>query len=303
MKINLTKNSKQISNFQERNYLRKMQKKVTTRSFQKFKKENKKITMMTAYDYSTAKLIDEAGIDSILVGDSLGNVVLGYEDTIYVTMEDMIHHTRAVARGAKRALIVGDMPYLSYHTDINEAVKNAGRLIQEGHAQAVKLEGGKEIIDVVHALVRAKIPVVGHIGLTPQSINQMGGYLIQGKTIEDAKNLLEDAKLLDEAGVFALVIECVPKQVAEKITKAVKCPTIGIGAGNVTDGQVLVSNDAFGTYADKKPSFVRVFGNVGEVILSSTKEYIEAVENASFPNDKESFHMDETHEDELNRLY
>ena len=280
-----------------------MQKKVTTRSFQKFKKENKKITMMTAYDYSTAKLIDEAGIDSILVGDSLGNVVLGYEDTIYVTMEDMIHHTRAVARGAKRALIVGDMPYLSYHTDINEAVKNAGRLIQEGHAQAVKLEGGKEIIDVVHALVRAKIPVVGHIGLTPQSINQMGGYLIQGKTIEDAKNLLEDAKLLDEAGVFALVIECVPKQVAEKITKAVKCPTIGIGAGNVTDGQVLVSNDAFGTYTDKKPSFVRVFGNVGEVILSSTKEYIEAVENASFPNDKESFHMDETHEDELNRLY
>lgn len=303
MKIHLTKNSKQISNFQERNYLRKMQKKVTTRSFQKFKKENKKITMMTAYDYSTAKLIDEAGIDSILVGDSLGNVVLGYEDTIYVTMEDMIHHTKAVARGAKRALIVGDMPYLSYHTDINEAVKNAGRLIQEGHAQAVKLEGGKEIIDVVHALVRAKIPVVGHIGLTPQSINQMGGYLIQGKTIEDAKNLLEDAKLLDEAGVFALVIECVPKQVAEKITKAVKCPTIGIGAGNVTDGQVLVSNDAFGTYTDKKPSFVRVFGNVGEVILSSTKEYIEAVENASFPNDKESFHMDETHEDELNRLY
>lgn len=280
-----------------------MPKKITTRSFQKFKKENKKITMMTAYDYSTAKLIDEAGIDSILVGDSLGNVVLGYEDTIYVTMEDMIHHTKAVARGAKRALIVGDMPYLSYHTDINEAVKNAGRLIQEGHAQAVKLEGGKEIIDVVHALVRAKIPVVGHIGLTPQSINQMGGYLIQGKTIEDAKNLLEDAKRLDEAGVFALVIECVPKQVAEKITKAVKCPTIGIGAGNVTDGQVLVSNDAFGTYSDKKPSFVRVFGNVGEVISSSTKAYIEAVENGSFPSDNECFRMDETQENELNRLY
>lgn len=280
-----------------------MPKKITTRSFQKFKKENKKITMMTAYDYSTAKLIDEAGIDSILVGDSLGNVVLGYEDTIYVTMEDMIHHTKAVARGAKRALIVGDMPYLSYHTDINEAVKNAGRLIQEGHAQAVKLEGGKEIIDVVHALVRAKIPVVGHIGLTPQSINQMGGYLIQGKTIEDAKNLLEDAKRLDEAGVFALVIECVPKQVAEKITKAVKCPTIGIGAGNVTDGQVLVSNDAFGTYSDKKPSFVRVFGNVGEVISSSTKAYIEAVENGSFPSDNECFRMDEAQENELNRLY
>lgn len=280
-----------------------MPKKITTRSFQKFKKENKKITMMTAYDYSTAKLIDEAGIDSILVGDSLGNVVLGYEDTIYVTMEDVIHHTKAVARGAKKALIVGDMPYLSYHTDINEAVKNAGRLIQEGHAQAVKLEGGKEIIDVVHALVRAKIPVVGHIGLTPQSINQMGGYLIQGKTIEDAKNLLEDAKRLDEAGVFALVIECVPKQVAEKITKAVKCPTIGIGAGNVTDGQVLVSNDAFGTYSDKKPSFVRVFGNVGEVISSSTKAYIEAVENGSFPSDNECFRMDETQENELNRLY
>lgn len=259
--------------------------------------------MMTAYDYSTAKLIDEAGIDSILVGDSLGNVVLGYEDTIYVTMEDMIHHTRAVARGAKRALVIGDMPYLSYHTDVNEAVKNAGRLIQEGRAQAVKLEGGREILDVVHALVRAKIPVVGHIGLTPQSVNQMGGYLIQGKNAEDAQRLLEDAKLLDEAGVFAIVIECVPKQVAEKITQAVKCPTIGIGAGNVTDGQVLVSNDAFGTYSDKRPSFVRVFGNVGEVISASTKAYIEAVENGDFPSDSESFHIDTDRSEEWWKIY
>ncbi|MDO5062477.1 MAG: 3-methyl-2-oxobutanoate hydroxymethyltransferase [Peptostreptococcaceae bacterium] len=278
-------------------------KKITTRSFQKFKENGKKITMMTAYDYSTAKLIDEAGIDSILVGDSLGNVVLGYEDTIYVTMEDMIHHTRAVARGAKRALVIGDMPYLSYHTDVNEAVKNAGRLIQEGHAQAVKLEGGREILDVVRALVRAKIPVVGHIGLTPQSVNQMGGYLIQGKNAEDARRLLEDAKLLDEAGVFAIVIECVPKQVAEKITQAVKCSTIGIGAGNVTDGQVLVSNDAFGTYSEKRPSFVRVFGNVGEVIASSTKAYIEAVERGDFPSDSESFHIDGEQSEEWWKIY
>lgn len=280
-----------------------MRKKVTTRSFQKFKESGKKITMMTAYDYSTAKLLDEAGIDSILVGDSLGNVILGYEDTIYVTMEDMIHHIKAVARGAKNPLVIGDMPYLSYHGDVNEAVKNAGRLIQEGHAQAVKLEGGREILDVVHALVRAKIPVVGHIGLTPQSVNQMGGYLIQGKKAEDAQRLLEDAKLLDEAGVFALVIECVPKQVAEKITEMVKCPTIGIGAGNVTDGQVLVSNDAFGTYSDKSPSFVRVFGNVGEVIKNSTKAFIEAVEKGEFPNDKESFHIGEQEAEEWCKLY
>lgn len=280
-----------------------MIKKVTSRTFQQFKESKKKITMMTAYDYSTAKLIDEAGIDSILVGDSLGNVVLGYEDTIYVTMEDMIRHTAAVARGAKRALVIGDMPYLSYHTEVSEAVKNAGRLIQEGHAQAVKLEGGREILDVVHALVRAKIPVVGHIGLTPQSVNQMGGYRIQGKNAEDAKRLLEDAKLLDEAGVFAIVIECVPKQVAQIITQAVSCPTIGIGAGNGTDGQVLVSNDAFGTYSDKRPTFVRVFGNVGEQIASATKDFIAAVESGDFPNDGESFHMDETQAQEWKSIY
>lgn len=280
-----------------------MLKKVTTRTFQKYKENGKKITMITAYDYSTAKLVDEAGIDSILVGDSLGNVVLGYEDTIYVTMEDMIHHTRAVARGAKRALIIGDMPYLSYHTDVNEAVKNAGRLIQEGHAQAVKIEGGSEVIDVVRALVRAKIPVVGHIGLTPQSVNQMGGYLIQGKNAEDAKKLLEDAKLLDEAGVFAIVIECVPKEVSTKISEAVSCPTIGIGAGNGTDGQVLVSNDMFGTYSDKSPSFVKVFGNVGEIIKEATQKYIEEVENTSFPSDAESFHLKEDQMEEWQKMY
>lgn len=278
-------------------------KKVTTRTFRKYKKEGKKITMMTAYDYSTAKILDEAGIDSILVGDSLGNVVLGYEDTIYVTMEDMIHHIRAVTRGAKRALVIGDMPYLSYHTDMNEAVRNAGRLIQEGHAQAVKLEGGREILDVVHALVRAKIPVVGHIGLTPQSVNQMGGYLIQGKNAEDAKNLVEDAKLLDEAGVFALVIECVPKEVSSVITKSVSCATISIGAGNETDGQVLVSNDAFGTYTDKRPSFVRVFGNVGEVMSQAAKDYIRTVESGDFPNDEESFHVEGEQAKEWNKMY
>lgn len=280
-----------------------MLKKVTTRTFQNYKESGKKITMITAYDYSTAKLVDEAGIDSILVGDSLGNVILGYEDTIYVTMEDMIHHTRAVARGAKRALIIGDMPYLSYHTDVNEAVKNAGRLIQEGHAQAVKIEGGSEVIDVVRALVRAKIPVVGHIGLTPQSVNQMGGYLIQGKNAEDAKKLLEDAKLLDEAGVFAIVIECVPKEVSTKISESVSCPTIGIGAGNGTDGQVLVSNDMFGTYSDKSPSFVKVFGNVGEIIKKATKQYIEEVENTNFPSDAESFHLKEDQMEEWQKMY
>lgn len=280
-----------------------MGKKVTTRTFKQWKESGKKITMLTAYDYSTAKLLDEAGIDSILVGDSLGNVVLGYEDTIYVTMEDMIRHTGAVSRGAKRALVVGDMPYLSYHGDINEAVRNAGRLIQEGHAGAVKLEGGREILDVVHALIRAKIPVMGHIGLTPQSINQMGGYLVQGKNIEDAGRLIEDAKLLDEAGVFAIVIECVPKEVAEEITRQVSCPTIGIGAGNMTDGQVLVSNDAFGTYSDKSPSFVRVFSNVGEMIGQATKEYIEKVENETFPSDQESFHLKEEQLQEWEQIY
>lgn len=278
-------------------------KKITTRTFRKYKENGKKITMMTAYDYSTAKILDEAGIDSILVGDSLGNVVLGYEDTIYVTMDDMIRHIQAVSRGAKRALVIGDMPYLSYHMDVNEAVKNAGRLIQEGHAQAVKLEGGREILDVVRALVRAKIPVVGHIGLTPQSINQMGGYLVQGKNAEDARKLMEDAKLLDEAGVFALVIECVPKEVSAMITKAVSCPTIGIGAGNETDGQVLVSNDAFGTYTDKRPSFVRVFGNVGEVMARAAQDYIQAVENGDFPNEEESFHVDKDAFGEWNKMY
>lgn len=278
-------------------------KKVTTRTFRKYKEAGKKITMMTAYDYSTAKILDDAGIDSILVGDSLGNVVLGYEDTIYVTMEDMIHHIQAVTRGAKRALVIGDMPYLSYHTDVNEAVKNAGRLIQEGRAQAVKLEGGREILDVVHALVRAKIPVVGHIGLTPQSVNQMGGYLVQGKNAEDAKRLVEDAILLDEAGVFALVIECVPKEVSSVITKAVSCATIGIGAGSGTDGQVLVSNDAFGTYSDKRPSFVRVFGNVGEVMSQAAKAYIQTVESGDFPKDEESFHVEGEQAEEWNKMY
>lgn len=271
-----------------------MSKKVTTSTFRKMKREKEKIAMITAYDYPTAKIYDECGIDAILVGDSLGMVILGYEDTTKVTMEDMIHHSKAVARGAKNALVVTDMPFLSYHTGVYDAVRNAGRIIQEGNATAVKLEGGREVTDEVRAIIKAGIPVMGHIGLTPQSINNFGGFYIQGKTLEKAKKLIDDAKALEDAGVFSIVLECVPAELAEMITSQVSVPTIGIGAGKGCDGQVLVSYDLLGMYQGKVPSFVKQYEDISSKMSVAVSRYIEEVKNSVFPSEEQSFHLDES---------
>lgn len=269
-----------------------MVKKVTTASLKKMKSEFKKITMLTAYEYSTATIFDKAGIDMLLVGDSLGMVVLGYEDTTKVTMEDMLHHTKAVSRGAKRAMVVADMPFLSYHLGKHTSVKNAGRLIREGNAGAVKLEGGKEVVEDVKAIINAGIPVMGHLGLTPQSVHQLGGYFIQGKTVDEAKKIIEDAKALEEAGVFALVLECVPTELAQEISEVLSIPTIGIGAGNYCDGQVLVSHDVLGIYQKYIPKFVKQYAKLGEQMESAVKSYIEEVQNGIFPDEPYQFHVD-----------
>lgn len=257
--------------------------KNTVTTFSKAKQNGEKLTMLTAYDYSTAKLIDEAGVNSILVGDSLGNVILGYEDTISVTMEDMIHHGAAVARGAKNALVVIDMPFLSYQTGVYDAVVNAGRLMKEGRANAVKLEGGKEVCPQIEAITKAGIPVVAHIGFTPQSVNAFGGNRIQGKTEAAAKKMLEDAEAVEEAGAFAVVLECVPSKLAAIITKKLNIPTIGIGAGSECDGQVLVYQDMLGMFSDFKPKFVKHFANAGEVMKSAFKAYCSEVQAGTFP--------------------
>ena len=256
--------------------------------------------MLTAYDYSTAKLIDEAGVNSILIGDSLGNVVLGYEDTISVTMEDMIHHTRAVARGAKSALVVADMPFMSYQTSVYDAVVNAGRLMKEGRAQAVKLEGGAAVCPQIRAITDASIPVVAHLGLTPQSINMFGGFKVQGKSEAAAKKMLEDAKKVQEAGAFALVLECVPAKLAELITKELEIPTIGIGAGAGCDGQVLVYQDMLGLFSDFTPKFVKRFANIGEQMTKAFADYDAAVKDGSFPAPEHTFKIDE---EVLQKLY
>ena len=255
---------------------------------------HEKLTMLTAYDYSTAKLVDEAGIHSILVGDSLGMVCLGYEDTLSVTMEDMIHHTRAVARGAKDTLVIADMPFMSYQTSVYDAVVNAGRLIKEGHAQAVKLEGGKEVCPQIEAIVKASVPVCAHIGLTPQSIHAFGGFKVQGKGEEAAKKLLEEAKAIEEAGAFAVVLECVPEALAKLITDKISIPTIGIGAGAGCDGQVLVYQDMLGMYADFAPKFVKVFANVGEEMKKGFAAYRKEVTEGTFPAKEHTFRMDES---------
>lgn len=274
--------------------------KNTVLTFKEAKQKGEKLTMLTAYDYSTAKLVDEAGVNSILVGDSLGMVMLGYEDTLSVTMEDMIHHTAAVARGTKNALIVGDMPFLSYNTGIRDAVINAGRLMSEGRANCVKLEGGKEVCDVIRAITDAKIPVCAHIGLTPQAVNALGGFKVQGKSLESAKALIEDALAVQEAGAFAVVLECVPATLAEKISSMLDIPTIGIGAGPGCDGQVLVYQDMLGVYKDFTPKFVRKFANVGEVMTGGIKAYIDAVADGSFPEEKHCFKISE---DIIDKLY
>lgn len=270
-----------------------MKKRFTTSDFLKAKREGRKITMLTAYDYTTAKLVDEGGIDSILVGDSLGMVMLGYENTLQVTLDDILHHTKAVARGAKRALIIADMPFLTYHVSVEETVKNAGRLIQEGGAHAVKLEGGRNVIDKIKALVDAQIPVCGHIGLTPQSVNVFGGFKVQGKNIEDAKAILDDAKLLEEAGVFAIVLEAIPSALAKIITESISVPTIGIGAGKECDGQVLVIQDMLGLYSDFTPKFVKKYRELGKEIKNAVIEYVEEVQEGKFPKKEHSFKIDE----------
>ncbi|MBR6223238.1 MAG: 3-methyl-2-oxobutanoate hydroxymethyltransferase [Lachnospiraceae bacterium] len=273
---------------------------VTVTTFKKAKEEGRKLTMLTAYDYSTAKLIDGAGIDSILVGDSLGNVMLGYENTVPVTMEDMIHHGAAVSRGAKNALVVIDMPFMSYQTGKYDALVNAGRLMKEGGANAVKLEGGVEIKDTIKAIVDAGIPVCAHIGLTPQSINAFGGFKVQGKTEAAAKKLLEDAYAVQEAGAFAVVLEAVPAKLATLVTKKLDIPTIGIGAGNETDGQVLVYADMLGMFSDFVPKFVKRFANVGDVMTEAFKAYKDEVESGAFPAEKNTYAIED---DVIEKLY
>ena len=263
--------------------------KNTVATFRKAKEEGKKLSMLTAYDYSTASLLDEAGIHGILVGDSLGNVILGYEDTISVTMEDMIHHGAAVARGAKNALVVVDMPFMSYQGSVYDALNNAGRLMKEGRANAVKLEGGKEVVPQIQAITQAGIPVMGHLGLTPQSINALGGYRVQGKDEAAAQKLLDDAKAITEAGVFAIVLECVPSALAEMITKAVDVPTIGIGAGAGCDGQILVYADMLGMTADFAPRFLRRYADLNTVITDAVGSYVSDVKTCDFPNEKEQY--------------
>ncbi len=274
--------------------------KNTVLTFKQAKENKEKLTMITAYDYSTAKIFDEEGVNSILIGDSLGMVMLGYEDTLKVTMEDMIHHTAAVSRGAKNALIVGDMPFMSYSTGMRDAVINAGRLMSEGGADCVKLEGGTEVCDVIRAIVTAKIPVCAHIGLTPQAVNALGGFKVQGKDIESANRLIKDALAVQEAGAFAVVIECVPAALSKKISEMLDIPTIGIGAGSGCDGQVLVYQDMLGMYSDFKPKFVKRFADVGSEMRKGVQDYIGAVKDGSFPAEEHCFKIDQ---DVIEKLY
>jgi len=241
------------------------------------------VSMLTAYDFNTARTIDEAGVDMILVGDSLGNVMLGYENTLAVTVEDMIHHGKAVCRGAKQAFVVVDMPFMSYQTSVEDAVRNAGRIMKETNCQAVKLEGGVEYADRIKAIVQAGIPVVAHIGLTPQSVNAMGGYKVQGKSLEQAQKLLKDAKAVEKAGAFAITLECVPAALAKMITTQTKALTIGIGAGNGCDGQVLVYQDMLGFTNGFTPKFVKKYADLHSVMLEAFKQYKQECEDRSFP--------------------
>lgn len=274
--------------------------KNTAATFAAAKAKGEKLSMLTAYDYSTAKLEDESGINGILVGDSLGNVVLGYEDTVSVTMKDMIHHGAAVARGAKNALVVVDMPFMSYEVTVEEAVRNAGRLMKEGRAGAVKLEGGVRVAEQIRAIVKAGIPVMGHIGLTPQSINVFGGFKVQGKSEEAARALLADAKAVEEAGAFAVVIEAVPAALAQMITDAVSIPTIGIGAGAGCDGQILVYQDMLGMFSDFTPKFVKRYANVGEVMREAFANYAAEVASGAFPTEEHTYKIKD---DVLEKLY
>lgn len=274
--------------------------KNTVLTFKKAKENGEKLAMLTAYDYSMAKIIDESGVNGILIGDSLGMVIKGDEDTLCVTVDDIIYHTKAVRKGAKNALIVSDMPFLSYHVSIEQAVMNAGRIMKEGGANAVKLEGGADFAPQIRAIVNAQIPVMGHLGLTPQSINAFGGFRVQGKSEEAAKKLIADAKALEEAGAFSITLEGIPAPVAELITKSVSIPTIGIGAGIECDGQILVYQDMLGMFTDFVPKFVKQYANTGSVMREAISSYVKEVQDGSFPEEKHTYKIDES---ELEKLY
>ena len=267
---------------------------VTVSQIRDMKLKGEKIAMLTAYDYSMARIIDETGIPLILVGDSLGMVVLGYESTIPVTMDEMIHHTKAVVRGAKNALVIGDMPFMTYHLSVSDALRNVARLIQEGGAQAVKLEGGEVVAETVRQIVQCGILVMGHIGLTPQSVHQLGGFKVQGKSAEAAKKLLKDAKSLEEAGAFAVVLESVPAPLSKIITERLAIPTIGIGAGIYCDGQVQVISDILGAFTDFVPKHAKRYAALAETIKNVATSYAAEVKSGAFPTEKQSYTMDES---------
>lgn len=267
---------------------------VTITQIKDMKQKGEKIAMLTAYDYATAKLIDETGIPLILVGDSLGMVILGYGSTIPVTMDEMIHHTKAVVRGTSKALVIGDMPFMAYQVSFEDALRNAARFMQEGGVQAVKLEGGESMAETVKKIVSCGIPVMGHIGLTPQSINQLGGFKAVGKTPETAVRMLNDAIALDEAGAFAIVLECVPEPLSKLITETISVPTIGIGAGKYCDGQVQVISDLLGLYTDFVPKHAKQYVKLSDSIRKATADYIAEVQAGTFPTPKQSYAMDES---------
>lgn len=270
-----------------------MNKKVTTLTIKDMKQQKKPISMITAYDYVMAQNVDEAGIDMILVGDSLGNVVMGYSSTLPVTMEDMIHHTACVTRGVSRALVVGDLPFMSYQESTEQALHNAGRLMKEGGCDAVKLEGGVRVCEAVYKMTEAGIPVVGHLGLTPQSVHQFGGFKVQGKNIEKARQLIEDAKALEAAGAFAVVLECVPADLSAEITKQLHtAATIGIGASNQCDGQVLVCTDLLGMSGGFRPKFAKSYADLHSTIVGAVQSYIQDVQNREFPAKEHTFSID-----------
>ncbi|SMD05162.1 3-methyl-2-oxobutanoate hydroxymethyltransferase [Sporomusa malonica] len=273
---------------------------ITTATIREKKSKGEVITMLTAYDAAFARLLDDAGVDMLLVGDSVGNVMLGYDSTLPVTMEEMLHHARAVCRGASHCLVVADMPFMSYQVSVEEALRNAGRFLKETGAQAVKLEGGKEVTPAVKAMTSAGIPVVGHLGLTPQSVHQLGGFKVQGKDVAAAQRLLEDARMIEAAGAFALVLECVPAQLASKVSQALSIPTIGIGAGNGCDGQVLVTHDLLGLLPGFKPKFVKAYRTLHTEVSAAVREYIEEVRTRQYPAPEHSLNMAD---DVLEKLY
>lgn len=276
-----------------------MSQKVTTLTLREMKSRGEKITMLTAYDYPTAELVDETGTDTILVGDSLGMVVLGYPDTLAVTLEDMIHHGRAVVRGARRAMVIIDLPFMTYEISREQAMASAGRAIRETGAQAVKLEGGREVSGAVQGITGAGIPVVGHLGLTPQSVAQLGGFKVQGKDVDSARRLVEDALILEEAGACAVVLECIPWPLAALITEKLAIPTIGIGAGLHCDGQVLVYHDVMGLYTGHRPKFVREYARARQVMLEGASAYIKEVRQGAFPAAEHGFNMPQAVVDQL----